>query len=45
MDVKIVVQVTKKEYPDLTIEQVDALVALMRDGKTEAEALELIHNG
>lgn len=34
----------KKEYKDLTYEQVKKLVTLMREGKTEEEALEMIAN-
>lgn len=34
----------KKEYPELTYEQVKELTKLMNEGKTEKEALELILN-
>ena len=35
----------KKEYPDLTFEQVKLLVDYMNQGKTEKEAMELVLNG
>lgn len=38
----IQVKGSKKEYPGLSFEQVKELVSLMRSGKTEKEALELI---
>jgi len=34
-----------KEYPELTFEQVEELVRLLKSGKTEEEALEMIRNG
>ena len=45
MKANIVVKGHKKEYPDLTIEEINKMIDLMDAGKTEAEALELIHNG
>lgn len=38
----IKIEGSKKEYPGLSFEQVKELVSLMRSGKTEKEALELI---
>jgi hypothetical protein len=45
MKSNIKVVASGKEYPELTLDQIKLLVKLQNDGKTEAEALELIHNG
>lgn len=44
METKLKIEVIgeAKEYPELTFEQVEELVRLLREGKTEKEALEMI---
>ena len=46
MEAKVKIQIVDdaKQYPELTYEQVKELVRLLRKGKTEKEALEMIAN-
>ena len=39
------VKTDKKEYPELNFEQVKLLAKLRNEGKSEAEAMEMIRNG
>lgn len=45
MKIKTQIKGHKREYPDLTFEEVTKLVKIMNEGKTEEEALEMVKHG